>query len=78
MFIIDINLLEVEMCSIRILNIFLFNGEVGICTQNLRNVEHPRIDDIAYMMETRGVPLDEMYDLVIEYERSENIEFHLY
>ena len=50
----------------------MLNQWKGRCyTQILRNIEHPRIDDIVYMMETRGVPLDEMSDLVSEYERSE-------
>ena len=40
-------------------------------TQILISIEHPQVDDIRAMMETRGVPLEEMYDLVSEYERSE-------
>ena len=40
-------------------------------TQILISIEHPQVDDIRAMMETQGVPLEEMYDLVTEYERSE-------
>ena len=43
----------------------------GYYTQMMINIEHPQLDDIVNMMETLGVSLDEMSDLVSEYERSE-------